>query len=321
MNPPPERLLNRVREVVSDTAGGLAVDFVPLGFSGPWMLWTRYVSVSSRARAWPAGPPVAGVGVIRFNRVREANDLSVAAACVSLAPGARLVVFGENDDGIRAFRTAAGVSFETVDAIGHGRVLVGQAPDRAARTLADFRRMGTMALPSAGTRPWVSYPGCFAKGGLDAGTSVLLASFQQHERSPARVLDHACGTGVIAGDLSARWPGAAMTCLENDAIALEAARENVERAVPVLGAALGAVGAERFDLIVSNPPFHQGRRRDDSVWQALVREAPAHLEPGGELRVVVQREVRVEAALGAAFARVERLAVSGGYEVWRGSVP
>lgn len=78
--------------------------------------------------------------------------------------------------------------------------------------------------------------------------------------APARVLDLGTGSGALAVTLALEWPAAAVTGIDRSPAALAVAAAN--------GAALGASvrwlesdwcaalePAERFDLIVSNPPY------------------------------------------------------------------
>ena len=77
--------------------------------------------------------------------------------------------------------------------------------------------------------------------------------------------------------------------------------------------------ADDYDAIVSNPPLHQGIAEDLRQLERLVADAPRHLAPGGELRLVVQRRVAVERLIARHFARVETLAATGRYRVSTGA--
>ena len=171
-----------------------------------------------------------------------------------------------------------------------------------------------MPLPSGIRERWSSYPGCFARGTLDAGTALLLATLDDRP-PPVRVLDYAAGTGPIAEEAASRWPAASVFGIEMDAIALAAARQNAPRCRFVLGSDLSALPGT-FDLILSNPPFHVSRPREDAIWRQLIQDAPGRLERGGELRMVVQREVPAEPTLREAFKTVQRVAQTSGYDVW-----
>ncbi len=263
------------------------------------------------ARPWPPDGPF-DLATVRLRRERGAFLLALHAAASRLAPGGTLWVHGANDEGIRSAgkrmaEVLAGV--EAVRAARHCRVLVGRRDERPVRgALADWRQVGEIALPS-GRRPWVSYPGTFARGGLDPATLALLAHIPRLADG-ARVLDFACGTGPIAAEVLARYPRARVEMVDHDALAVEAARENAPRARAIVGDALPE---GPFAHILANPPYHDGVARSYAVVEALVRDAPGHLTRRGDLRIVVQRQVPVRRWRPDATVLHE----DGRFRVWR----
>jgi 16S rRNA (guanine1207-N2)-methyltransferase len=105
--------------------------------------------------------------------------------------------------------------------------------------------------------------------------------------------------------------------LDNDAVALEAVRENVPDARRVLGVRLTNAGRGPFEAVLSNPPLHQGIAEDHALIERLIVDAPAVLAPAGILQVVVQRRVPLDRALAEHFARIDVVAENGRYRVWR----
>ena len=105
--------------------------------------------------------------------------------------------------------------------------------------------------------------------------------------------------------------------LDADTVALAAATENVSGARAIAGASLAATGGQRYDAILSNPPLHAGLAEDRGVLERLMAQAPKHLKPGGMLQMVVQRRLPLEEALSALFSKVEVMAESGSFRVWR----
>lgn len=128
---------------------------------------------------------------------------------------------------------------------------------------------------------------------------------------PARVLDLGTGCGCIAITLACERPDCQVTAVDLSAAALAVARDNARQAcrnavAPVrflVSDWFGALAGERFDLVVSNPPYiaaadHHLTRGDlrfeprsalasgpqglDDIRQ-LVAQAPNHLVPGGVL--------------------------------------
>ena len=135
----------------------------------------------------------------------------------------------------------------------------------------------------------------------------LLVDLAKAGPAPSRILDLGTGSGCLAITLALEMPDAEVTAVDVSPGALAVSRGNAER----LGAHVrfiesdwfSAVQGERFDFIVSNPPYvadgdphlSQGDLRFEPMTalacgrdgldaiRHLVREAPMHLLPGGRL--------------------------------------
>jgi release factor glutamine methyltransferase len=156
----------------------------------------------------------------------------------------------------------------------------------------------------------VTLPGVFAP----ISDSWMLAEAIRGERLDAqsRVLDVCTGSGLLA--LTAADCGAAATAIDVSRRALLTVQLNAFRAglhVRTLrGRTFGPVAGERFDLIVSNPPYVPsfrpgvpafGARRaweagydGRIVLDAICDGAAAHLRPGGALLVVHSSLIGIE---------------------------
>jgi 16S rRNA (guanine1207-N2)-methyltransferase len=184
--------------------------------------------------------------------------------------------------------------------------------------LARYREVRPVNL-GWGEIPWASYPGTFARGGIDAGTRLLLRHLPRVEPG-ARILDFAAGTGVVARAVLQADPTARVHVVEPDALARLALAENLGWAAEEVSARiLSAWEWDReplFRLIFSNPPYHVGKDESLEVIEGLVTGAARALEAGAELRMVVQRRLPVEELLKAGFRTVTPVADEGPYRVW-----
>jgi 16S rRNA (guanine1207-N2)-methyltransferase len=308
--------------------GGLAARLNLRGIScDHWVRRAEEKRALLTARCWPPPGPFDAV-LLRLPRAKDEQDMATHAAINVLAPAGKLIVYGGNDEGIRS---AAGViartcgEVETLAAKGHGRILSARAPaDRAAvrGTLADWRAT-TRLLIAGVARTWVTYPGLFAAGRIDAATSLLVAALPQLPQR-SRLLDFGCGSGVIGASAMAtalaQGRAIALDMLDNDTVALAAARENVPQGRAILATALGEA-PQGYHAIVSNPPLHRGGAEDHRLLQELIVQAPGHLTPDGVLQIVVQRRLDVDALLARGFAHVTVAAQSPRFRVWRAQVP
>ena len=146
----------------------------------------------------------------------------------------------------------------------------------------------------------MTLPGVFAP----ISDSWMLADALRRETLPpgARVLDVCTGSGLLA--VTAALRGASATAVDCSRRAVLAARLNARRngvrVRGVRGDLLDAVNGERFDCIVSNPPYvpspRAAGRSASRAWEAgrdgrvlldrICDGAAAHLRPDGVLLVV-----------------------------------
>ena len=290
-------------------------------------LWNRRIARNGEvACPWPAGGEFDCI-ILRLPKSKPEQDMTVHALAALLTHSGRLVIYGGNDEGIKPIAKRIGALFQTVDtraARGHGRVIEASSL-RADATIkgaldqwAQVRDMTLGTTLGTGTRPWLSYPGLFAGGALDEGTALLLTHLPPIADNAA-VLDYGCGTGVVAAAILAATPSANVTLLDNDTLALVAARHNSGASDTITGVSLDACGARRFDLIVSNPPLHVGVREDHGALEQLIASAPRFLKTNGVLQMVVQRRIPLERQLGQHFASVAITAETNAYRIWRAS--
>src|SRR5690606_27540716 len=110
---------------------------------------------------------------------------------------------------------------------------------------------------------------------------------------------------------------------EAEARALELAKENLapharRAALEFRWHDVAAGLPDRYDVIVSNPPFHgPGRAARPDIGRAFIAAAARALVPGGTLWLVANRQLPYEQALGEGFAEVQTLAQERGFKVVR----
>jgi release factor glutamine methyltransferase len=173
----------------------------------------------------------------------------------------------------------------------------------------------------------------FSNGGAETETSP--PGEIADSNTPIRILDIGTGSGAIALSLASELPHAEITATDLSEPALQIATSNAdhlhmrERIRLLRGDLFEPVASERFDLIVSNPPYvaksDQGSCPPElshepemalfagqdglDVIRRLVAEAGDHLSPGGWLGIELspeQAETVEQELVQVGFVEVER---------------
>jgi 16S rRNA (guanine1207-N2)-methyltransferase len=186
----------------------------------------------------------------------------------------------------------------------HGVVFWFERPPDADLAASPFM---TAPTPERIDGRFLAAPGMFSHDRIDPASKLLAGNLPAAIKG--RVADFGAGWGYLATEILKRADGiAALDLYEADWDSLEAAKANLATAagnVP-LGLhwrdLLQEPVARQYDLIVMNPPFHQGRAAEPAIGQGMIRAASAALKPGGRLLMVANRGMPYEPVLAACFA-------------------
>lgn len=157
-------------------------------------------------------------------------------------------------------------------------------------------------------------PAVFGRDRLDIGSRLLLEPITRAASelvAGARVLDLACGNGVLGLTALAANEKLALSFADVSSQAVASARRNAEARFPDAGAGFhhcdGIPGGEgRYDLILLNPPFHEGGVVGDHIALRLFQQASRVLAPQGRMLVVGNRHLGYHRSLRQWF-RVKQL--------------
>ncbi|EKK5242008.1 16S rRNA (guanine(1207)-N(2))-methyltransferase RsmC [Cronobacter sakazakii] len=161
-------------------------------------------------------------------------------------------------------------------------------------------------------------PGVFSRDGLDVGSDLLLSTLSPHTKG--KVLDVGCGAGVLSAVLASHSPKVRLTLCDVSAPAVEASRATLAAngfEGEVVASNVFSEIKGRFDMIISNPPFHDGMETSFEAAQTLIRSAVRHLNIGGELRIVANAFLPYPNVLDETFGNHEVLAQTGRFKVYR----
>ncbi|HEU4663576.1 MAG TPA: methyltransferase [Dokdonella sp.] len=285
----------------------------------------------SGARLVDTVPPSAPLVVVLPPRQRDEARALFAQAVRVAAGGGIVVACQPNNEGARSGAAdLERIAGPLQGASRHKCRVYWTAPLGARVDAALAAEWGALdaTRPVAGGA-WLSRPGLFAWDRIDAA-SALLAEHLPPTLGP-RVADLGAGFGYLACEVVRRCAGVeALDLYEAEARAREPAEANLlaalascKRAIPTafLWHDVTRGLPRRYDAIVSNPPFHQGRADDPGLGRAFIEAAAGALEPHGVLLLVANRHLAYEATLAARFASVRSLAERDGFKVIEAKEP
>ena len=237
----------------------------------------------------------------------------VALQCIwdayqALKPGGRFYIAGANAEGAKsAFRYAEDL-FGTV----------------AVRGYRKGCRVGVAAKPAtplpATTRfqePWLDHgydfrfdvdigdstlkvcsrPGVFSWDRLDVGTQTLLSAMEIDPLD--HLLDLGCGNGIVGAAAAMMAPQGEVLMVDADINAVVSARRTlaangITAAAAELSDCAAVVQDRTFDVVVTNPPFHQGKGTQYDIAHQFIRDAARLLRPQGRFYLVANRFIPYE---------------------------
>ncbi|WP_339806661.1 methyltransferase [uncultured Marinobacter sp.] len=173
-------------------------------------------------------------------------------------------------------------------------------------------------------------PAVFGRETLDSGAGLLLPVIADAVRdlSPGiRVLDLACGNGVLGLSALQVNSGLALTFADISSQAIVSVSRNLEQlqtaeTSPDAGFFHSdgvPAGAGKFDLVLLNPPFHEGGAVGDHIALRLFADVAASLAPGGRMLMVGNRHLGYHQSLQRSFSSVRQLAADPRFVVFEAS--
>lgn len=244
-----------------------------------------------------------------------------------LEPGGRLFLAGQNARGAKSAISDAATLFGAAPVLGYKssrRIAFATRGEDDSLTLprewaaeaAWKPQMRGMRRPD-GDLIVVTMPGVFSWEHLDEGTALLLDHLSVEPGMD--VLDMGCGYGII-GMVAARH-GARVVLVDDDLLAVRCAQSSVltndlaDRCIVLPSNVTSAIQDQRFDLVLSNPPFHKGVEVDTSITARIVSESHDVLRSSGRLRLVANRFLPYHHVMRDVFGSVRTVAETARYHV------
>lgn len=254
-------------------------------------------------------------------RQREESRALFARAVGLLSPGGRVIAAISNNEGARSGESDLSQLAGPLEVASKHKCRVFWTSPNAtidARLRDEWRTLDAPRPIAAG--PFVSRPGIFAWDRIDPASALLAEHLPEH--LAGRAADLGAGFGYLTYELLQRCPNiTSVDVFEAESRALALAKQNLqgfERRAELRyhwhDVAAGVQG--KFDVIVTNPPFHAQRGVDrPDIGRRFISVAAEALNRRGRLWLVANRHLPYEAALSAEFGEVRTVTQQHGFKI------
>lgn len=260
---------------------------------------------------------------------RDLMVADLARAHDHLAPGGVLLVSQHNDAGGKRCQQHLVEVAGEAQAMSkhHSRVFwTVKNPEKPWKAdLLEQWRQGAQMRRVLDGRFW-SRPGLFSWNRIDEGSALLAQHLPAN--LAGNVADLGCGWGFLSDHLLRNCHDIdTLDIYDADADCFECIRRNLGlvptriKAKPHWQDVTAGIGTQRYDAIVMNPPFHEGKHADSLIGLKFIASAAQGLRSHGQLWLVANRQLPYENLLAETFAQVEKVVETGGFKLFRASHP
>ena len=255
--------------------------------------------------------------LVLLNKHKGENEAHLAAALARVKPGRLILVAGGKEDGVQPLRKRLeqlGADVEHMPKY-HGVAFWFPVPAAAGDLIEAFAKP-----PVSVEGRFSAAPGMFSHDRVDPGSELLASRLPTDFTGDAA--DFGAGWGYLSVELATRSPGVGRIDLyEANYAALQAAKDNMAANRPEAPARFfwhdlaGEPVKDKYDLVVMNPPFHEGHAAEPSLGQAMIKTAASALRGGGRLLLVANRGLPYEPVLAADFREHGEVCRNARYKV------
>ncbi|CAA0091511.1 Ribosomal RNA small subunit methyltransferase C [Zhongshania aliphaticivorans] len=245
-------------------------------------------------------------------------------ALARLPLGGCLLLSGHKNDGLHSYAKKAAALIGTQaeikkqDGGAYLAKIIKQSSPQERLNDSDYPRIREIAQ----TPQLFSKPGVFGWQKLDRGSELLISQLHSYlakvERLPTRVADIGCGYGYLSVMAAQILPDAEWLLTDNNAAAILAAQKNcsvhhLKAEIVLADCAAGLQGP--VDLVLCNPPFHQGFAVAGSLTDRFLAAAHRLLTKQGCALFVVNQFIPLERKALGLFGASQVLLEQDGFKV------
>ena len=160
-----------------------------------------------------------------------------------------------------------------------------------------------------------NYPGVFSENQLDQGSRVLLECLKGSLKAGV-VIDLGCGNGVLSAFYSKQLQSHGKTsqvyAIDDSKQAIKSASHTfmlnkIENTTCILGDGLKEQPSHSADVILLNPPFHEGHGQNFNMATKMLKDARRVLKEDGVLWLVGNRHLKYHQRLKPYFSKMKQV--------------
>lgn len=264
--------------------------------------------------------------VYRISKEKMLTHHVINEALRHLTAAGNLYVIGEKTDGIKSITKQAAELYQSdVTARKFGNAYLAQF-SRPSDAILDSKRLPTagytdLRLISHPLLNFYSKPGVFGWEKVDKGSQLLVSCLPpviQYMKGVESVLDLGCGWGYLMLATQA-IPIDVRVATDNNVAAVDAANRNFTDAGMNVQCVVDDCGSQirqRFDLILCNPPFHQGFQVSDTMTEKFLKSASRLSRRSTRAIFVVNQFIPLQKLAESYFKESRLLASAHGFNVF-----
>lgn len=263
---------------------------------------------------------------LRVPKAKALLNHLIREAMRILKPQGKFICVGFNDEGIKnTFKKIEKAFGELVEQslLGKGlriaefsliNPLIDQIEDRSYTEIKPIKNEFLNLLSKAGI---------YGAEKIDQGSLFLCETVLQYSenKNTQKVLDIGCGYGLISIVLSKALVNSEFIATDNNITAtalceLNFANNGVAGSV-ILDDCAHTIESKQFDLIVSNPPFHQGFETSENLTLRFLAATERLLTKNGEAWFVMNRFLKIESLAKRTSLQMDLMSENTQFKVLR----
>lgn len=258
--------------------------------------------------------------IIQFPKSKKELFFTFAMLQHCINEDSKILIVGENKSGIKSLEKQVkehALFCDKVDSARHCILFeIALKKDNSPFNLEEWFHYYTVNLQGLSFQV-AALPGVFSQAKLDVGSKVLLENLSNS--LSGNILDFGCGAGVIACLIGLLNTDVNLTLADVSALALVSSEKTL--AINKLSGKTIATNSlshisERYDAVISNPPFHQGIKTNYQATELFLAGINQHLNKNGSLTIVANSFLKYAPIIEQAIGKVEKQCIEQGFTIY-----